>query len=205
MCFVLFRGGVILTVLQEAMETRFSSSYFSIFCFCCYFLSLCSYTASSITSYFSPFSPALLVSLFSMVLLVGCMFSEGLVIHLFIVGPSSSTPTPSSSSFWTKGSPFLWCIFWVYPSLTQGSSTTMIMSRWFWCVFFPPSNNHFPVLFFSWYFGFHLFHSFSPFLSSFPWSHPSLLIVSPLLGFLLVPLSCLLLLPLSDGRCKHHG
>lgn len=41
----------------------------------------------------------------------------------------------------------------------------------------------------SWYIGFDLFHSFSPFSSSFPWSHPSLLIVSPLLGFLLVPLS----------------
>lgn len=31
-CFVLFLGRVILTVLQETMETRFSSFYFSIFC-----------------------------------------------------------------------------------------------------------------------------------------------------------------------------
>lgn len=41
-----------------------------------------------------------------MVLLVGCMFSERLVSHLFIVGPSSSTLTPFHPLPERKGSPF---------------------------------------------------------------------------------------------------
>lgn len=76
---VLFGQGII-TVLQEAMETRFSSSFY----YCFHF--------SSITSYFSYPTVFLLFllflstsSLFSMVLLVGCMFSKGLVSHRLLL------------------------------------------------------------------------------------------------------------------------
>lgn len=112
LCLGLFLGRVILIVLQEAMETRFSYPYLSLFTISC--SSASNFLFPSYILHPSLFLFLLLLllswletrSLFSMVLLVGCMFSKRLVSHLFIVGPSSSTLTPFSSSSWTKGVTF---------------------------------------------------------------------------------------------------